>query len=139
MRSTIVSLVPFLFLLPAALAELEYCTANQDGAIPGWVNEAWQSNMTDCLERMNADNFDGNVCIPADANGERLGPRFNFWKGEEHASKDGLWCFQQCSSCLMRGINWKQAQTTSCKAVSKNNVFLHDAVCTMGFDYVVGG
>lgn len=63
----------------------ETCTANQDGAIPGWAaNPEWSTSMAACLQQMNNTDWNGANCIPKASEGTLLGPSFGFWKGEHN-------------------------------------------------------
>lgn len=115
----------------------DFCSADQSGSIPDWAaNPAWAQNMTDCMNVMNRDAPDGVECKPALADGTPLGPSFNFWKGENNGY-DLKFCFEVCKDCLATGINWNQAQTTSCKHDEDEGWLHKEKTCTIGFDYGV--
>ena len=84
---------------------------------------------------MDNDNWNGAECKPAAANGTALGPTFGFYKGEVHYSEGGQDCYDQCQDCLLKGINWQQAQTTSCEYHFWSRDESEHKRCDVGFTY----
>ena len=115
------------------------CSANQLGSIPAWAsNPLWSTNMLACLELMNNSGWNGADCKPMDADGVTpLGPSFGFYKGERHYSTGGQDCYDQCAECLKKGIQWNQAQTTTCEYMRKDSMGSRKKRCDVGFDYGV--
>lgn len=93
--------------------------------------------MGGCLQRLNADNWDGTECIPyypANSTDVNPKPNFGFWKSHSWNFHSGQDCFNQCAACLQKGIDKGLAVTTSCHY--KVPVFATiKATCEMGFDY----
>lgn len=112
------------------------CSANQNNAIPDWAaNPAWAADMTTCLGQLNNTGWNGAECKPALADGTLLGPSFGFWKGEDNYSDGGLDCYNQCSACLLNGIGWNQAVTTTCEYEYKADLTATKKHCDVGFTY----
>lgn len=100
--------------------------------------------MTACLQSMNNDGWNGAECKPALANGTALGPSFGFWKGEDKwdgtdgtngIDDTGTSCYNDCSQCLMNGISWNQAVTTTCEYEHYKGGGVTRHHCDMGFTY----
>ena len=114
------------------------CSADDSDAavVPFAKNIDWVDAMTICVQNLNADNNDGTTCEPKDRKGLSLGPTFGFWKAETGKDQDPNDCYNQCSDCLLKGINNNRAVTTSCQY--KTFYAKGPAVkstCNMGFDY----
>lgn len=91
--------------------------------------------MTDCVNKLNANNWDGTECKPNAANGTELGSSFGFYKSHSHMFHDPLDCWRACVGCLLEGIDDESAVTTHCDytvQVAGRGINAH---CGMGFDY----
>ena len=114
------------------------CSADDSAAaiVPFANNDDWVSAMTECVRAMDDGNNYGLTCSPKDNHGVSLGPTFGFWMAETGKDQDPGDCYDQCSDCLIEGINNHRAVTTSCQ--TKTFYALGPAVkstCNMGFDY----
>lgn len=116
-----------------------WCSVDTSNAsiVPFAQDPGWKATMSECLSRLNAQNFDGTECVPTSSNGTQLGPTFGFWKAQKRNDIPtyGDVCYARCAPCLQAGIDALWAVTTRCSYVFYPYGKKDKVGCDVGFDY----
>ncbi|KAL8897712.1 MAG: hypothetical protein Q9192_002443 [Flavoplaca navasiana] len=126
--------------LPTCIAGL-WCSADESTAdVTSWAAEqSWKTSMLFCLETLHYNGWRGRRCFPTYNIDPRLDrdenphPTFTFWKTGARQFRDPKDCWEQCQSCLRRGIEAGRAVTTQCNYQADKMQL--GSTCEMGFEY----
>ncbi|KAL8775637.1 MAG: hypothetical protein Q9209_000133 [Squamulea sp. 1 TL-2023] len=105
-----------------------WCSADtSDAVVTDWANTtAWKGSMMACLNSMHR-------LDPAEDRDPNPHPTFSFFKSHAKRFRDPKDCWEQCYSCLAKGINIGRAVTTQCNYQAHWGTL--GSTCEMGFDY----
>ncbi|KAL8997777.1 MAG: hypothetical protein Q9169_003026 [Polycauliona sp. 2 TL-2023] len=118
-----------------------WCSADDStAAVTDWAAaESWKVSMLVCLESLHYTGWQGRRCFPTynldpamdrDPNPH---PTFSFWKTGARQFRDAKDCWEQCQSCLRRGIQAGRAVKTQCNYQASGLSL--GRTCEMGFNY----